>query len=91
MIPEIGILIAAYIVYRCVLDLLHLEGNGKHGKLPIYMQIFIGLLAAVMLLFAGYVASDLNRKSNQAADDLGQVQNRLINPIPQEPIFPPNP
>ena len=45
MIPTIGILIAAYIVFRAALEIIHLTQDGRNAKLPTESQALLVILS----------------------------------------------
>ena len=59
MIPDIGLMIAAYILFRALEAVLHLGAGGHHGKLPAAAQVVIALLAILLTLVVSILAVDL--------------------------------
>ncbi len=83
MIADIGTLIACYIIFRCIMELMHLEKDGSNGKLNLVSQVVIFMLTITMVILSAGIIYSLKTTSQQAADTMRSLQSQPLPSFPE--------
>ena len=82
MIPDIGFMIGAYIVFRCIESMCSLAKGGAHGNLPEWAQSIIVVGAFLAIGVTVILAAHLYQAGSEAGESLGSFRTMMdsLNP-----------
>lgn len=76
MIAEIGLIVAAHVVFRGIEGVVHLAPGDQHEKLPVGAQVFLALLAVGVVILGVAVGRELLQRGTERLDMPGLPEVR---------------
>ena len=77
MIPDIGFMIGAYIIFRCIESICSLVDGGAHSKLPEVVQGVIAVGAFLAIGATVFLAFHIYRAGSAAGESLGSLRTMM--------------
>ena len=82
MIPDIGFMIGAYIVFRCIESICSLVDGGAHSKLPAVVQGIIAVVAFLVIGQTVILAVHIYQAGSEVGESLGSL-NAMMDSLRQ--------
>ena len=77
MIPDIGFMIGAYIVFRAIESICSIVDGGAHSKLPEVVQGIIVMGAFIAIIAAVVLSVHLYQAGSEAGESLGSIRTMM--------------
>jgi len=76
MIPAIGLIVTAYVVFRCIEAVMHVGPGGVHSNLRLGPQLAVGLLAVgvcIVVLFLAWQLIEAGANGSATLESLRSI------------------
>ena len=75
MIPDIGFMIGAYIIFRCIESICSIVDGGAHSELPDVVQGIIVVGAFLVIIAVAVLSVHIYQASNEAGESLNAIKS----------------